>query len=100
MATLKPWVPNIVCKLCNERSRQWATVELHGINKRKMIYPDLLSAKRPHLYSDDVLSPMSQGLSDLSDLSDTEMVDAFSDERDSDFEVSPVPSLFFLRCFE
>ncbi|KAK4882730.1 hypothetical protein RN001_006049 [Aquatica leii] len=37
---------------------------------------------------------MSQDLSDLSDLSDTEMVEFFSDERDSDFEVSTAPSLF------
>lgn len=118
----KPWVPNIVCKLCSEHLRQWengkrnhlkysvpmiwtepknhiddcyfCVVELHGINKRKMTYPDLPSAKRPRLCLNDVPSPMSQDLSDLSDLSDTEMVEVFSDERDSDFEVSTSPSLF------
>lgn len=115
----KPWVPNIVCKLCSEHLRQWANgkrnhlkfnvpmiwtepknhiddcyfcvVELHGINKRKMTYPDLPSAKRPRLCSDDVPSPMSQ---DISDLSDTEMMEVFSDERDSDFKMSTAPSLF------
>ncbi|CAH1107948.1 unnamed protein product [Psylliodes chrysocephalus] len=118
----KPYVPNIVCKLCSEHLRQWANgkrnhlkysvpmiwtepknhiddyyicvVELHGTNKRKMTYPDLPSAKRPRLCLNDVPSPMSQDLSNLSDLSDTEMVEVFSDKRDSDFEVSTSPSHF------
>ncbi|KAL3272118.1 hypothetical protein HHI36_022581 [Cryptolaemus montrouzieri] len=37
---------------------------------------------------------MSQDLSDLSDLSNTEKVDVSSDERDNDFEVSTPFSLF------
>ncbi|KAG6445575.1 hypothetical protein O3G_MSEX003980 [Manduca sexta] len=121
MALDKPWVPNIVCKLCSEHLRQWANgkrnhlkysapmiwaepkitlmtyfcaVDLHGINKKKMTYPDLPPAKRPRLCSDDVPSPMSQDLLDLSDSSDTEMVEVFSDERDSDSEESTAPSLF------
>ncbi|CAH0562951.1 unnamed protein product [Brassicogethes aeneus] len=36
---------------------------------------------------------MSQDLSNLSDLLNTEMVEVFSDERDSDFEVSTALSL-------
>ncbi|KAF5283084.1 hypothetical protein FQR65_LT14101 [Abscondita terminalis] len=89
----KPWVPNTMCKLCSEHLRQWAN-ELHGINKRKMTYPDLPSAKRPQIWLDHVPSLMSQDLSDLSDLSDTEMMEVFSDERENDFEVSTELSVF------
>ncbi|KAL3287398.1 hypothetical protein HHI36_001871, partial [Cryptolaemus montrouzieri] len=57
-----------------------------------VLYPDLPPAKRPQLNSDDVSSTLSQDLSDLSDLLDTEMVDVLSDKRDSDFELSTAPS--------
>ena len=109
----KPWVPNIVCKVCSEHLRQWTVgkhhhlkfsapmiwaepknhfndcyfcaVELHGINKRKMTYPDLTSAKRLQLCLDDIPSPMTQDISDPSDLldfSDTEMLEDFVEEQE------------------
>lgn len=81
----KPWIPQIVCKMCYEHLRQWVSgkrsrmrfgvpmqwrepknhfddcyfccVNLHGVNVKKMIYPDLQSARRPLPHSEEVPVP-------------------------------------------
>lgn len=90
-----PWLPKIVCKLCVEHLRQWASgkrahlkysvpmiwsepknhlddcyfcvVKLHGINRKKMTYPDLTTARRPIPNSNYTMGVQQ------SDLSDTDM---------------------------
>lgn len=111
-----PWLPKIVCKLCVEHLRQWASgkrahlkysvpmiwsepknhlddcyfcvVKLHGINRKKMTYPDLTSARRPIPHSNDTMGVQQ------SDLSDTDMPEVALNEEDSDFESPAEPVLF------
>lgn len=125
----KHWIPSIVCKMCSEHLRQWnngkrrqlkfgvpmvwrepknhyddcyfCLVKLRGVNRKKMIYPDLESAKRPLPHSEDVPVPT---LGDLSDLSSTESTaiersqGSTSYEKDSDFEATSSKPILFTQA--
>lgn len=107
----KPWIPQIVCKMCYEHLRQcvsgerkrmkfgvpmqwreprnhindcyFCCVSLRGINKKKMIYPDLESARRPLPHSEEVPVPTFRSIREQSP------EEIFNEvNSDSDFEIS------------
>ena len=94
----KQWAPHIACKPCVEHLRQWINgkrqslqfgvpvvwrepknhhddcyfcmVKINRNNRRKWIYPDLESARRLVLHSDEVPIPVFDHLTELIESSD------------------------------
>ncbi|EFA13536.1 hypothetical protein TcasGA2_TC005054 [Tribolium castaneum] len=116
----KTWTPNNVCKMCTEHLRQWINgqrshlkcsvpmiwkepknhyndcyfclVKVHGINPKKMTYPDLVSARRPIPHSEDI---SATSFCDLSDCEDIECSTSDDSDSNDNFEgPSSKPVLF------